>query len=164
MSRSPRKRSDSPEKSMDVFEAIKTRRSIRKYKNEAVPEEDLEKIIEAARLSPSASNNQPWRFIIVRDQRMKGFLAKSVGPQGFVSEVGAVIVVLGDPEVAPYWYMMDPMIAAEHIVLAATALGYGTCWIGALGDWVPENAGEVKKAEYSGRNVHRMCFDYRNRR
>ena len=128
------------------FEIVEKRRSIRKYKPCDMPQEDLKKILNAARLAPSARNAQPWRFIVVKDQKMKGFIAKSIGPQDHFAKASAVIVVLGDQNIAPDWYLQDPMIAAEHLVLAATALGYGTCWIGALADWVPENTASVKQA------------------
>jgi nitroreductase len=129
----------------NFFEIVKKRRSVRKYKQREISTEHLKKILEAARLAPSARNAQPWRFIVVNDQKMKEFLAEAVGDQGFLADANVVIVVLGDPDVAPYWFVRDPMIAAEHMILAATALGYGTCWIGALADYVPENMDDVKK-------------------
>jgi nitroreductase len=52
----------------------------------------------------------------------------------FIADAGVIIVVLGIPEISERWFNRDPMIAAEHIVLVATALGYGTCWIGAFND------------------------------
>jgi nitroreductase len=116
---------------MEVFDAIKTRRSIRKYKPEPIPEEKLRTILEAARLAPSAGNRQPWRFIVVQDIERKKALAKVANNQTFL-DASAVIVATGDPDVSARWYEKDPMIALEHIVLAATALGYGTCWIGAF--------------------------------
>jgi len=116
---------------MEVFDAIKTRRSIRKYKSELIPEEKLRTILEAARLAPSAGNRQPWRFIVVQDIDRKKALAEVANNQTFL-DASAIIVATGDPEVSARWYEKDPMIALEHIVLAATALGYGTCWIGAF--------------------------------
>jgi nitroreductase len=64
-------------KMMDVFEAIRTRRSIRKYQKEPIPNDKLEMIFEAARLAPSAANRQPWRFIVVQDAGRKKALAKA---------------------------------------------------------------------------------------
>lgn len=117
---------------MDVFEAVKTRRSIRKYKSEPIPKEKLEMILEATRLAPSAANRQPWRFIIVQDQDRKKALAEAANKQTFLSEAAAITVAVGDPDVSAKWHEKDVMIAMEHMVLAATALGYGTCWIGAF--------------------------------
>ena len=129
----------------NLFKIVEKRRSVRKYKQCEIPTEHLKKILEAARLAPSARNAQPWLFIVVKDQKMKEFLGKAVGDQGFLADANVVIVILGDPDVAPYWFVRDPMIATEHMILAATALGYGTCWIGALADYVPENMDDVKK-------------------
>ena len=117
---------------MDVFEAIKVRRSIRRYKKGAeIPEEHLQRILEAARLAPSAANRQPWRFIVVKDPEVKRRLAEACRGQMFIADASVVVVALGDPSVSR-WYLQDPMIAVEHMVLEATELGYGTCWIGAF--------------------------------
>ena len=116
---------------MEVLDAIRTRRSIRKYKSEPIPEEKLRTILEAARLAPSAGNRQPWRFIVIQNTERKKALAKVANNQTFL-DASAIIVATGDPDVSARWYEKDPMIALEHIVLAATALGYGTCWIGAF--------------------------------
>jgi nitroreductase len=117
---------------MDVFEAIETRRSIRKYQQEPIPGDKLEMIFQAARLAPSAANRQPWRFIVVQEASRKKALAAAANGQTFLSDAAAVIVGVGDPEVSAKWHERDPMIALEHMALAAVALGYGTCWIGAF--------------------------------
>ena len=117
---------------MDVFEAIKTRRSIRKFRPKPVPDEKLKTILEAGRLAPSAGNRQPWFFVVVKDLENKKALAEAAGYQMFIADAGAIVVALGDPEVSPRWFRQDPMIAIEHMVLTATSLGYGTCWIGAF--------------------------------
>jgi len=97
-------------------------------------------ILEAARLAPSGKNRQPWRFIVVRDQSRKERLAKAADNQEFIAEADVVIATLSDPSASfkpkagrtRIPHLQDPMIAIEHMVLAATALGYGTCWIGAF--------------------------------
>lgn len=119
---------------MDVFEAIRTRRSIRKFRPKPIPDEKLEMILEAGRLAPSAGNRQPWRFVVVKDPERKRALAKAADNQMFIADASVIIVALGDPEASPRWFRQDPMIAVEHMVLAATALGYGTCWIGAFSE------------------------------
>ena len=124
---------------MDVFEAIKTRKSIRKYNPNSIPDEKLKIIFEAARLAPSAGNRQPWRFVVVQDTEKKQALAKAANNQMFLADAVAIVTVTGDPEISKRWYEKDPMIAAEHMALEAAALGYGTCWIGAF------NEKEVKK-------------------
>lgn len=117
---------------MDVFEAIRTRRSIRKYRTEPIPNDRLEMIFEAARLAPSAGNRQPWRFVVVRDADRKKALAGAANNQSFLSEAAAIVAAVGDPEVSTRWHEKDTMTAVEHMALAATTLGYGTCWIGAF--------------------------------
>lgn len=121
------------ERTHDLFQIIQKRRSIRKYKPGEIPEADLKRILDAARLAPSAENSQPWRFILVKDQKTKELLAQP-STQSFISNASIIIVVLGDTSTsccptAQTWTTHDPMIATEHLVLAATALGYGTCWI-----------------------------------
>ena len=117
---------------MDVLEAIRTRRSIRTFSQKPIPDEKMKTILEAARLAPSAGNRQPWLFVVVKDLERKKALAKAAGYQMFIADAGVIIVALGDPEASPRWFRQDPMIAVEHMVLAATSLGYGTCWIGAF--------------------------------
>jgi len=124
---------------MDLFEVIEKRRSIRSYKPTPIPNEHLKKILEAARLAPSGKNLQPWRFIIVRNPERKRMLAEAAMNQMFIAEADVVIVALSDPTIYSSTgtrrripYLQDPMIAIEHMILAATALGYGTCWIGAF--------------------------------
>jgi nitroreductase len=117
---------------MDVFEAIRTRRSVRKYRPEPIPNDRLEMIFEAARLAPSAGNRQPWRFVVIRDADRKKALAEAANNQSFLSEAAAIVAAVGDPEVSTRWHEKDPMTAIEHMALAATTLGYGTCWIGAF--------------------------------
>jgi nitroreductase len=134
---------------MDMFEAIEKRRSVRKFKQTPIAKEDLRKILEAGRLAPSGGNRQPWYFIVVREPETKKALSKAANNQKFLADADTVIVALGDSTISkaktPYRlsqaripHLQDPMIAVEHMVLAATALGYGTCWIGAF------NAEEVK--------------------
>ncbi len=116
----------------DLFEVIKKRRATRRYQTHKIPRTHLRKMLGAARLAPSANNNQPWRFIIVENEQTKKLLAKP-STQSFISEASVVVVVLGDGRGGccgrSVWTTHDPMIATEHLVLAATALGYGTCWI-----------------------------------
>lgn len=123
---------------MEVFEAIRRRRSIRRYKPDPVPEENLRIILEAARLAPSAGNRQPWRFVVIKDKETRKKLAEAADGQMFVGEAPVVIAAFGDPNDSPGGYQrdpmvaykQDPMIAVEHICLEAVELGLGTCWIG----------------------------------
>jgi nitroreductase len=119
---------------MDVFEAISKRRSVRLYEDYEMPNEDLLKILEAARLAPSARNLQPWRFIVVKDKETKDKLGIAALNQQFIADASVIIAVISDPEESPRWYLQDPMIAVEHMCLEAVELGYGTCWIGAFSE------------------------------
>lgn len=131
---------------MDLFETVEKRRSIRKFKPNPIPDKDLKKILEAGRLAPSGGNRQPWSFIVVRKPETKKKLAAVANLQQFIADADTVLIALGDPAVSKSLYKQDPMIAIEHMVLASTALGYGTCWIGAFNEndvkeiaKVPEN-------------------------
>jgi len=126
---------------MDVFEAIKGRRSIRAYRNMDVSQEIVEKLIEAARWAPSAGNIQPWEFIIVRNPETKRRLAEAALRQSFIEEAPVVIVVCADEERSARGYgtrgrtlycIQDTAAAIQNIHLAAYALGLGTCWVGAF--------------------------------
>jgi nitroreductase len=116
---------------MDVFEAIEKRRSTRKYLPTPVPEDKLEKILEAARLAPSARNRQPWHFIVVTDAEKRKALSGGMFAK-FLKKSPVVIAALGDERASPNWHTVDVAIAVENMVLAATGEGLGTCWIGSF--------------------------------
>jgi len=115
---------------MDVFEAIQKRKSVRAYDSKPVPEAVLEKILESARLAPSARNLQPWHFFVVTDARKREKLAKGRMFAGFLVESPVVVVGCGDHKASPKWYMVDVAIAMQNMVLTATSEGLGTCWVG----------------------------------
>lgn len=114
---------------MDVFDAIEERRSVRAYKGEPIEKEHVEKIVEAARLAPSANNLQPWKLIVVQDPYVLDDLVPVCMSQSFVGDAGALIVGLVD---GSKWSEVDLIIAMDHLCLEAVELGYGTCWIGAF--------------------------------
>lgn len=136
---------------MDVFEAIRTRCSIRSYLNKPVEEEKLNQVLEAGRLAPSANNRQEWRFVVVRDSETRQKLAEAACGQWFVAEAPVVIACCsvesehimrcGHPS-----YAIDVAIAIDHMTLAATALGLGTCWIGAFYEDQVRNILEIPKS------------------
>ena len=115
---------------MSVLEAIENRRSIRRYKPTKVPVGDLKRILDAGRLAPSASNRQDWSFIVVQNPKQKKVLIEAAEKRATVIDAGVIVVALADNEVSPTWGKLDVMIAVENMVLAATSLGYGTCWMG----------------------------------
>lgn len=120
---------------MDIFTAIQERRSIRKYQSTPIEEEKLTKVLEAARLAPSAANGQNWKFIVVKDETTRNKIAEAAGGQSFVAEAPVVIVACGtEPSqvmlCGQYRYSVDLSIAVTHILLEAYELGLGTCWLG----------------------------------
>ena len=115
---------------MDVIKAIRNRRSIRKYKSNGVSIEQIYTILQAGRWAPSASNKQPWHFIVVRDSDMRDKLAQAHPYGRFMSESPVVIVVLGDPTKHPKYHLADPHNAVMNMLLAAYADGLSTCWMG----------------------------------
>jgi nitroreductase len=114
---------------MEFMDVVRKRKSVRKYKKDAVPKDMILKVLEAARLAPSAANRQPWHFIVVTDADTKAKMELSP----WAAEAPVVIVGCADSTASPSWYLNDLMIAFEHLVLAATDLGLGTCWMGRMG-------------------------------
>lgn len=118
---------------MEVFEAIQKRHSVRAYLSNRVPQEKLERILEAGRLAPSAGNIQPWHFIVVTDQQKRNKLSKGRYAK-FLMESPVVLVGCGDKEASPNWHVVDTTIAMQNMVLTATGEGLGTCWIGSFNE------------------------------
>jgi nitroreductase len=116
---------------MDVFEAVQTRKSIRSYQDKPVPREKLEKILEAARLAPSARNVEPWHFIAVTDAEKRKMLSKGKFAK-FLTQAPLVIVACGDKEASPDWYAIDVALAVENMVLTAVSEGLNTCCVGSF--------------------------------
>jgi len=122
---------------MDIYEVIKARRSVRVYEDRPVADELLERLLEAARWAPSASNLQPWKLVVVRDSGRRRDLAVAARQQLFIAQAPVVIAAVAlDParlmpcDIPPY--AVDAAIAVDHLTLAAAAEGLGTCWIGAF--------------------------------
>jgi len=116
---------------MDIFEAIKERRSIRRYRTDAVPQELLQQVLEAARVAPSAANRQAWKFVVVTDAATRQELVPACRSQQFVGQAPVVIAACAT-EAGRKWNQVDLAIAIDHMTLAAHGLGLGTCWIGAF--------------------------------
>lgn len=112
-----------------MLDLLYKRRSIRKYKNIKVEEEKIEKLMEAALLSPSGRNKKPWNFIFVenKDYIEKLVASKETGAH-FVKDAALVLVVLGDSELSDTW-VEDTSIAITFIQLQAESLGLGSCWV-----------------------------------
>lgn len=109
---------------MDALEAIRRRRSVRKYSGEPIPRQDLERIVDAGRLAATGNNQQPWDFIVVTDREMIEQL--KVAAQ-WMEKAAAIIAVVMDS--SSRWWIEDGSAAVENMLIASTALGYGSCWL-----------------------------------
>lgn len=115
---------------MDVMRAIMSRCSVRRYEREELPRKVLVELLEAARLAPSGMNRQPWELVVVTDQERKRALVPICNNQRFIEDCSAFIAGVDDP--GQKWERVDLAIALDHLSLAATERGLGTCWIGAF--------------------------------
>jgi nitroreductase len=122
---------------MEFYDVIKTRRSIRKYKKEPVPDNSLNRILNSARLAPSGSNRQKWKYYVVKDQKMINKLASACGEQDWIAQAPVVIAATGwrlgynrGGYMGEMSFIMDVAISFTHLILAARAENLGTCWIG----------------------------------
>ena len=119
-----------------VLEAIRGRRSVSRFGQGEITEEQLEAILEAGRWAPSFANSQPWTFIVVRDAKMKAALADAadrvtVARRG-VAEAPVVVAVIVDPSRDPEHFVEAGACAAQNMSLAAHSLGLATFWVGAF--------------------------------
>ncbi len=130
---------------MEFSELIKIRQSVRIYSDKAVEKEKIEKCLEAARIAPSASNSQPWKYIVVNDEELKNKVAKAtfdkiVSFNKFAVQAPVIIVIVMErPKLITQigvalkkrdFPLIDIGISAEHFCLEATELGLGTCMLG----------------------------------
>lgn len=111
---------------MDTFNTIKTRRSIRMYADKPIKKADLEHLIDAGRYATTARNVQPWEFIVVTERATLKKLGTIAEHGKFIGIAQACIVVFC---VDTKYYLEDGSAATENILLAATALGIGSCWV-----------------------------------
>jgi nitroreductase len=141
-----------------MLEAIKKRRSIRKYKNKEVEEEKLNEILKAAMYSPSAMHRRPWEFIVVKDQELKDKLAKATPWCSFVKDAPVVLIIAADE--SSLW-IEDCSIAAEAIYLEAENQGLGTCFcqvLGAKTSSLKDSEEYIKQLINTPKNVRILCM------
>lgn len=126
---------------MDILSIIKERRSIRKFKNQEVTDDIVEKLVEAAIWAPSAGNIQPWEFIIITEPETKKNLSNAAYKQTFIEQAPVTIVVCANEERSYQRYgtrgktlycLQDTAAAIQNIHLTARSIGLGTCWVGAF--------------------------------
>ena len=129
---------------MEFESVIKSRESIRDYSDKKVEDKKIKYVLECARLAPSWTNKQCWQFIVVKDKKIINDLSKTSIINRWLKNVPVIIVACGNPKQSGFrngikYFIVDVSIALEHIVLAATDKGLGTCWIGVF------NGNKVKK-------------------
>lgn len=134
---------------MDVLTSIKTRRSVRGFEKDPIPEETLQKLLEAGHAAPTAGNVQPWRFFVVHNRDIQQMLVDAALGQTWMLTAPVILVVCADLERCRRSYgqrgeelyaLQDTAAAIQNILLTATAAGLATCWVGAFRE---EPAAEV---------------------
>ncbi len=127
---------------MECIEAILSRRSIRKFTDDNVESGDLNTILEAGRMAPTAGNLQPCYFIVVKDPARKKALREAALDQEVITQADAVIVVCADPDLSSkygekgrnHYCLLDCANTTQNMLLAAHSLGYGACWVGGFSE------------------------------
>ena len=124
---------------LEFYDVVRTRRSVRSYKPDPVPEEVLNRVLEAVRIAPSGSNRQPWRWILVKDPETKRKLAEACNGQMWIAEAPLAVVACGrnlhynrGGYMGDMSMLVDLSIGFTHLILAARNEGLGTCWIGSF--------------------------------
>ncbi|MFW9911274.1 MAG: nitroreductase family protein [Candidatus Thorarchaeota archaeon] len=129
--------------------AVKSRRSIRRFESTGISEENMNDILEAGFSAPSAGNRQPWRVVIVRDKNTKAALVEAALNQKFIAQAPVVLVVCAVPEESAERYgkrgktlyvLQDTAALTQNLLLAAHLKGYGACWVGAFDETIAANA------------------------
>lgn len=128
---------------MDVFQTIRERRSIRRFRSDPIPNIIVDEIIDAARWAPSARNRQPWKFIIIVDPQIKKYLRNAAHGQSSI-EMAPLTIVICTNEVRStkiygdrgrrFYSLLDVAAAVQNMLLASYARGLETCWIGVFND------------------------------
>lgn len=149
---------------MELKKVIERRYSIRDYENRPVPEEKLLKVLEAARLAPSASNRQQWKFIVVRESERRRELATDAAGQPWRAKAPVTIAAVATmPEYVMRSgvpaYAVDLAIAVDHMTLAAVDEGLGTCWCGGFSQ---EKARDILKVPENYRIVALLSLGFPN--
>jgi nitroreductase len=126
---------------MELMDVIRTRKSVRAYLDKPVDDPTLARVMEAARLAPSANNKQEWRFVAVRDRAMRERIAQEAAKDAFIAQAAIILACCAETDqrvmsCGQLAYTVDVAIAMDHLSLAAVAEGLGTCWIGGFDERV----------------------------
>ncbi len=129
----------------EMLKTIKNRRTIRRFKSDPIGDEKLQSILDAGRWAPSFSNLQPWRFIVIKDQKLKSLLDKAAKESVLhlgINEAPVIVLVCIDRRIDPLHAIEAGAAATQNMTLAATSLGLGTGWIGI---WGTEAEASIRK-------------------
>lgn len=111
----------------ETLETMWKRRSIRKYKSDPIPDKDLNLILEAARRAPTGGNRQKWHIVVITDPEQRKKTAEVCSHQMWMADAPVILCLVTYPGEGS----VNGTIVLDHAILAATSLGYGTCWVGA---------------------------------
>lgn len=121
---------------MDLLDAIQRTKPCRSFQPRPIPEDMLTRVLNAARMAPSVDNQQPWRFLVIRDEGTKDKLSQVVTKGTFVRSAPVVVVAIAAEGETPslvggyvLGYLLDVAISIDHLALAATSEGLGACWL-----------------------------------
>ena len=128
--------------SQQVLDTIQKRRTIRRYTDQDLSDEQVDILLEGAMSAPNRLNRQPWHFIIIRDKELQKKLADFLGLHPYLETAPVLIAVAARPELSTTW-LMDVSAAAENLSIAATAMGLGTAWVGEPGSILWSTAEEM---------------------
>jgi nitroreductase len=117
---------------MEAIEALMTRRSVRKYTDQPVPDQVVEQLLRAAMAAPSAGNQQPWRFVVIRDRSALESVATNLPHGTMAREAQLAVLICGDlgDERHPGFWVQDCAAATQNLLIAAHAQGLGAVWLG----------------------------------
>ncbi len=142
---------------MSLVDVVLNRRSIRRYELKEIPRDVLDKILEAGRQAPSAANKQPWHFIVLTDSEIKKELSKGMFNR-FIKDAPITVVGCAHKDmIASKWSIVSTTIALQNMVVAAWAMGIGSCWVG---DFSEEEVKKLLNIPESWNIVALVSFGY----
>jgi nitroreductase len=135
---------------MEFIDVIKSRTSIREFSTKEVEEEKINYILECARLAPSWMNKQSWRFIVIKNKETIEIIAKTSLINRWLKTAPVLVIACADPTESgthnsTEYYNIDVAIAFEHLILGATDIGLGSCWIGGFNEEKVKELLEIPK-------------------